>query len=115
MHVTRFADAKPYEAKLHFNMVGLQLHGGAANETGVLTCGLSHFLPGGGAERSSSPLEKFYFVISGEITLITDDGETTLAANDSCWLAPGEARSIENRGNDVATIVVVLAKNEANI
>ena len=114
MHVTAFAAAKPYDAKAHFGMVGLQLHGGAANETGALTCGLSHFLPGGGAERSSSPLEKFYFVVSGEITIITDDGEAVLKANDSCWLAPGEARSIENRSNDVATMVVVLAKNGAD-
>ncbi|WP_313805898.1 cupin domain-containing protein [Sphingobium sp.] len=109
-----FADAKPYEAKAHFNMTGLQLHGGAANQTGLLTCGLSHFLPGGGAERSVSPLEKFYFVLAGEITIVTDDREVTLSVNDSVWLAAGEARSIENRSNEVATMVVVLAKNEAN-
>ena len=110
MHVTRLTDAQPYNAKAHFGMSALQLHGGAANNTGVLTCGLSHFLPGGGAERSVSQLEKFYYVVVGQITVITDEGEVTLSANDSCWLEPGEARSIENRNNVIATIVVVLAK-----
>jgi glyoxylate utilization-related uncharacterized protein len=110
MYVTRCADARPYDAKGHFGMTALQLQGGAANPTGMLSCGLSHFLPGGGAEKSVSPVEKFYFVVAGEITVVTDDGEETLAMHDSCWLAPGDARSIENRSNDVATIVVVLAK-----
>lgn len=113
MHITRFGEALPYEAKGHFGMTALQLQGGAANKTGVLTCGLSHFLPGGGAERSVSPLEKFYFVIAGQITVVTDEDEATLAAHDSCWLAAGEARSIENRTNAVATIVVVLAKEKS--
>ena len=112
MHVTRFEEARPYEAKAHFGMVALQLHGGAANRTGLLTCGFSHFLPGGGAERSTSPLEKFYYVVAGHITLVTDLGEVTLGPNDSCWLAPGEARAIQNRGNEVASIVVVLAKDK---
>ena len=108
MHVTRFSEANTYDAKGHFNMAAFQLQGGAANETGQLSCGLSQFLPDGGAERSVSPAEKVYVVISGEITVVTDDGEVTLGPMVSCYLGPNEAREIINRSNDVAHMIVAL-------
>ena len=110
MHVTRIGAAKPYEAKLHHAMTALQLQGGAESETTHFTLGLSHFLPGGGASWSASATEKIYLVVSGEVTVITEKGEVTLGPLDSCRLAPGEGRSIENRGNDVATMAVVVSK-----
>jgi quercetin dioxygenase-like cupin family protein len=110
MHVTRIDAAKPYEAKLHHAMIALQLQGGAESETKNFTLGLSHFLPGGGAEHSASATEKIYLVIAGQVTVITDKGETVLGPLDSCHLAPGEGRSIENRGNEVATMAVIISK-----
>ena len=35
-----------------------------------------------------SALEKVYVVVEGEVTVITDEGETALRRLDSCWLAP---------------------------
>jgi quercetin dioxygenase-like cupin family protein len=113
MHVTRFAAARPYEAKRHHGMTALQLQGGAESQTQAFTCGLSHFLPGGGAEMSASPAEKIYVVVSGEVTVITESATVTLGPLDSCHLGPGEARAIENRGNAVATMLVVLSKTGA--
>jgi mannose-6-phosphate isomerase-like protein (cupin superfamily) len=112
MHVTRFAKAKAYEAKLHHAMTAIQLQGGAESETRYFTVGLSHFLPGGGAARSASQTEKVYFVVQGRVTIVMDDGEVTLEPFDSCLMAPGEARAIENRTNDVATMLVVVSKPE---
>jgi quercetin dioxygenase-like cupin family protein len=110
MHVTRIADAKPYETKLHHAMIALQLQGGAESDTKNFTLGLSHFLPGGGAEYSASATEKIYLVIAGHITVLTDKGETTLGPLDSCHLPGGEGRSIENRTNEVATMAVIISK-----
>ena len=110
MHVTRIGDAKPYEAKLHHAMIALQLQGGAENDTKHFTLGLSHFLPGGGADNSTSATEKIYLVVAGHVTIVTDAGETTLGPLDSCHLAPGEARSIVNRTNQVATMAVIISK-----
>ncbi len=110
MHVTRIGDARPYEAKLHHAMTALQLQGGAESETKHFTLGLSHFLPGGGAQHSASATEKIYLVISGHVTIIADTGETTLGPLDSCHLAPGEGRSIENRTNEPATMAVIISK-----
>ena len=108
MHVTRLADARPYEAARHFNMTGLRLQGFDASPAQGFWVGLSHFLPNGGAEGASAPLERVYVVVSGEVTVITDDGETVLRPLDSCHLAPGERREIINRTNQPASMLVVM-------
>jgi quercetin dioxygenase-like cupin family protein len=108
MHVTRLGDASPYEAPKHFDMRSLRLQGFDASGAENFWVGLSHFLPGGGAEHDATPLEKVYVVLDGEVTVITDAGETVLRRLDSCLLAPNEARSIENRTNQPASMLVVM-------
>jgi quercetin dioxygenase-like cupin family protein len=108
MEVTRLADAQPYEAPKHFDMRGLRLQGFDASGAEAFWVGLSNFLPGGGAEMDATPLEKVYVVIDGEVTIATEDGETTLGPLDSCRLAPGEARSVENKSNLPALMLVVM-------
>ncbi len=108
MQISRFSEVKRYETKGHFEMAGLQLQGGAASKTSGVSVSLSYFLPGGGAERSASATEKFYIVLEGAVTIITDDGEHILGPMDSCHLAPGEPRAIANRGNTVAHMLVVV-------
>src|SRR3954453_16613545 len=108
MDVTRLSDAQPYEAPKHFDMRGLRLQGFDASTSENFWVGLSNFLPGGGAEMDATPLEKVYVVVSGEVTVTTDAGETTLGPLDSCRLAPGEARSIENKTNLPALMLVAM-------
>ena len=91
MHVTRLADAKPYEAPKHAGCTALRLHGFDTSPVEAFNVGLSHFLPGGGVERDVSPLEKVDVVTEGEVTIITDEGEATLGPYDSVYLAPNEA------------------------
>jgi mannose-6-phosphate isomerase-like protein (cupin superfamily) len=108
MHVTRLADARPYEAPKHHDMVGLRLQGWDVSPTQSFWVGLSQFLPGGGAESDATPLEKVYVVLEGAVTVVTDDGEVDLQALDSCHLAAGERRSIENRTNRTAYMLVTM-------
>ena len=108
MHVTRIDDAAPYETKGHFDMMALRLQGFDASPSSFAWAGLSHFLPGGGADSSASNIEKIYVVVAGKITIVTDAGETTLGPLDSCWLAAGERREIVNRTNAVATMLVLM-------
>ncbi|GAB2699828.1 cupin domain-containing protein [Aliiglaciecola sp. 3_MG-2023] len=113
MQVTKLSDAKTYEAKQHWDMAGLRLQGADATEIEKFSCCLSYFLPGGGAEWASSPNEKAYIVLDGEITILTkEDGvqkETTLGHLDSCLIEFNELRAVENRTNKVATILVVIS------
>lgn len=109
MQVTRFADAKPYEAPKHHGMTGLRLQGWDVSDSENFWVGLSQFLPGGGAEMDVSPLEKVYIVLAGEVTIILADGtETVLRPRDSCFIGPDEGREIINRTNETAHMLVIL-------
>ena len=108
MQVKRFADATPYEAPNHFGVVGLRLQGFEVGGPTNQWMGLSQFLPGGGAGPDASPIEKVYFIVEGEMTVIIDGVETTLARFDSCTIPAGEVRKIENRSNHTCTMLVVM-------
>ncbi len=108
MHLKRFQDARPYDAPNHRGVVGLRLQGFEPNGPTNQWIGLSQFLPGGGAGPDSTPFEKVYVVIEGEMTVIIDGKETVLKKFDSCTIAPGEVRVIENRTNHTCTMMVVI-------
>ena len=109
MQVTRFEEAQPYEAKRHYKMEALRLQGLEASDVKSFSASLSYFLPGGGAERSASPNEKVYVVLDGQATIITDEGEVDLACMDSCSIGVNEYRAVENRTNDVLTMLVIIS------
>ena len=102
------AQVKPYEAPGHFKMVALRLSG--KEETGAekFWVGMSHFLPGGGAEFGATPAEKYYFVLDGEIAVKTKKEEITLGPWDSVYIAPNEGREIINKSNKPVSMLVVI-------
>ena len=110
MKKVRLEQVKPYEAPGHFKMVAMRLSG--KEETGAekFWVGLSHFLPGGGAEYAyeDSPTEKFYFVLDGEITVKTKKEESTLGPMEGVYLPPNEGREIINKTNKPVTMLVVI-------
>ena len=108
MLVKRFADAKKYEAPNHWDVTGLRLQGFEEGGPENQWIGFSQFLPGGGAGPDSTPFEKVYVVIDGEMTVIVNGEETVLCALDSCTIEPNEVRRIENRSNHVCKMLVVL-------
>ncbi len=65
MKVIPISEASPYNPPLHHAMVALKLCDAALCEAKQFWCGLSHFLPGGGAEWAydDSPTEKLYVVL----------------------------------------------------
>jgi quercetin dioxygenase-like cupin family protein len=108
MKVKRFAEAKPYEVPNHRNYTSLRLIGTEDGATKFVV-GLSHFLPGGGAGPDSSPTEKVYTILSGELTVIVAGKETVLKALDSCFIGANEEREVINRSNDVVTMLVAIS------
>ncbi len=108
MLVKKFADAKQYEAPNHRGVVGLRLQGFEEGGPKNQWVAYSQFLPGGGAGPDSTPFEKVYVVLEGEMTVIIDGRETVLHALDSCTIAPNEQREIINRSNHVCKMLVVL-------
>ena len=108
MLVKPFSEAKTYEAANHRGCVGLRLQGFEENGPKNQWVGLSHFLPGGGAGPDSTPFEKVYVVVEGEMTIIVDGRESVLRDFDSCTIAANEKREIVNRSNAVCTMLVVI-------
>jgi mannose-6-phosphate isomerase-like protein (cupin superfamily) len=108
MIVTRFADAKTYDAPNHWDVTGLRLQGFADGGPENQWVGFSQFLPGGGAGPDSTPFEKVYVVLEGEMTVETDGVETVLSAMDSCTIPAGQIRRIENKTNHICKMLVVM-------
>lgn len=108
MQVTRYSDARPYEAPEHYNMRCLRLQGKEATRTDTLWVGLSHLLPGGRTSLKDAAVEKIYIVVAGEVTVETPTETVTLGFLDSCRLAPGEARALINNTNAPASILLAM-------
>ena len=108
MQVTRYAEAKPYEAPEHYDMRCLRLQGKEATQTDVIWVGLSHLLPGGRTSLKDAAVEKIYVVVAGEVTVETPTESVSLGFLDSCRLAPGEARALVNRTNAPASILLAM-------
>ena len=108
MKVTRFSEAPFYEAPNHRDMRGMRLQGFNPGSSEKFWVGLSHFLPAGGAGPDSSPLEKVYVVLAGSVVVKTDHDEVVLRQYDSCCIPPGEVRTVENRSNELASMLVVM-------
>ncbi len=108
MHLKRFAEAQTYEAPNHWGVTGLRLQGFEDGGPENQWIGFSQFLPGGGAGPDSTPFEKVYVVLEGEMTVEVDKNETVLGPMDSCTIPPGEVRRIENKTNHICKMLVVI-------
>ena len=109
MHLTRLEDAHEYEAAGHHGVVALRLQGAEQSETERVIVGLSHFLPGGGADESASNAERVYVVLEGEVTVTFENEQIVLGPMDSCLIRPGETRSVHNAMNMPASMLVIVA------
>lgn len=111
--IVRKNEAYEYQAPGHFKVLTTRLHNPDDVNSGKVVMGLSHFLPGGGTEFGSNPLESIYYIISGEMTLKTEDGETVLHAGDSFHCGPHTKKSVLNTGSETCQMLVVLVNPEA--
>lgn len=107
LQVTRFDDAKAYDAKGHFGMTAMRLHGQGVSDLEDYWVGFSTFLPGGGADNGSAPTGKVYVMLEGNITVTTAEGDTVLGKYDSCYIPPNTERSIENKTNHIVQMLVI--------
>lgn len=104
-------DVNPYFPPLHHDMAALKLHGKDESGLKKFWCGMSHFLPNGGADWAyeDSPTEKMYFVLDGEITVSSKNEEFTLSKGESISILPFEGREMVNKNNTPATVLVVVS------
>jgi len=109
MKLIKASQSEPYEAKKHFNCwTGHKITSG--KESKNLNISYSHFLPNGGAEMSSSPMERVYYLISGSMAVKGQNEEHILEAGDMLYIGPGEERAVSVLNNKPATMLVIISK-----
>jgi quercetin dioxygenase-like cupin family protein len=79
-------------------------------ESKRLNIGFSHFLPHGGTEMVSSPLERAYYVVAGTLKVKGKAEEYVLNPGDILYIGPGEDREVSVVGTQPASILVVMTK-----
>lgn len=107
--IVRRDEATFYEAPGHYDMRPTRLHNPQDVNDGRIIMGLSRFLPGGGCEFGSNPLESIYYILEGEMDLETEDGsKRTLHKGDSFHCGPGTKKGIQNNGCTTCQMLVCL-------
>ncbi len=107
MKVVRIGEGSFYEAPGHFNCTCMNKFI-AGQETKRTTIAISHFLPDGGAQMSSSPKERVYVVLAGRIQVTGKNEEHILEARHMIYIAPHEERAFKVLGSEPASILVIL-------
>jgi uncharacterized cupin superfamily protein len=109
MRITRFSAAPTYSPPLHAGVECKRLQGHEAGPTKQFWVGHSVYKPGGAASASATLEETIYTVLDGEVVVSADGREETLRALDSVHLLKGTLRSVENRSDRDASILVTIA------
>jgi quercetin dioxygenase-like cupin family protein len=109
MKVTRFSEAKNYEAPKHHGCEAVRLQGAEVSPVTSFWLGISTFEPGGGAEWDATNAEKLYLVLEGEMTVETEDETVTLHERDSVFLPANLNRRIINEGSVPSMMAVMIA------
>ena len=113
--VTRRNESVKYEAPGHLDVRTTRLHNPADVNDGTIVMGLSHFLPGGGANMAPANFEMVYYIVEGEmtVTLKNDAGQEeqyVLHAGDSVHFGKGTERASLNTGVVTAQMLTVMIK-----
>ena len=110
MRVTKIAEAEPFKPVGHDGVEPVRLQGGAATPTEGFTVVLSNYLPGAAAQLAPQEAETVYVVLTGELVMASDGVEKTLGVHDSVHFTVGTLRTVENRSNQPASMLVIRAR-----
>ena len=102
------SEALPYQAPNHTGVDSVRLLGFEEGGPQQFWVGHSVVNPGGFAGPDSSPLEKVYVVLSGQLELHYDGQIRQLAPMDSCRIGPNEERLLRNTTSEPATLLEVM-------
>lgn len=106
--VTKANEAYTYTAARHNDCQTTRLHDPQDVNEGQLICGLTHFLPSGGIEKGSNPMESIYYVIEGEMTVYIDGQEIALKKGDSIHFGPNTEREVKNTSIAASQMLVCI-------
>lgn len=97
-----------YDAPGHNECVPTRLHDPDDVNGGKIIQGITYFIPGGGCDYGANPMESIYYILEGQMTLKTEDGETVLNEGDSFHCCGGTPKSVTNHGTTITKMLVTL-------
>ncbi len=100
------AEGDFYDAAKHFGVYGIKKITGDQSKRTIVN--YSYFQPNGGAEMSSSPKERVYYVVKGSITVSGPDEKHILNEGDLIYIAPGEERDMATNNGKPAEVLVFI-------
>lgn len=108
MKLIKSSEGETYEAQLHYNCWTARK---ITPDMGSKHLGISysHFLPNGGADMSSAPVDRVYYLISGALEIKGKDEIFTLQPGDMLYIPAEEERAVSVIGNQPATMLVMAA------
>lgn len=111
MRVNAASTAVRYEAPGHIDVESVRLQGQDAGGAQFCTVSVSTYPPGAGVESQPTAVDTVYVVLDGHLEITSHDDESThrLGQFDSVSLRAGETRSLWNRTDADARLLVVLA------
>jgi glyoxylate utilization-related uncharacterized protein len=109
MHITKHADAVPYDAPFHTGVDTRRLQGMEVGPTAGFWLGLSVYPPGSSAGPSDIVGESIYFVVSGEFVLRVNGVTEVLRQYDSVHFVKGDHRELVNESDTDAVLAVAIA------
>lgn len=107
MITAKLENAKGKTPPNHFDMRTFSLFEKDFDSEDNLVMSISHYLPGGGAEIGLQPIEIIFYVLDGELTIITDSGDIALLKGEAIHISRGENKGIKNNTNYPATMLLV--------
>ena len=113
MNLTRASKAPAYTAPKHHDVHTVRLQGREAGHTERFWVGVSVYQPVGIAEQAPTLEETVYVVLDGELVISSGGTEKVLGRLDSVHFAKGEVRSIQNRSDREALLLVAVAHPRA--
>lgn len=113
--VTHRNGSTKYQAPGHFDVLTTRLHDPDDVNDGTIVMGLSHFLPGGGADMAPANFEMVYYIMEGEMTVtlkneVGEEKKYVLQAGDSVHFGKGTERASLNTGVVTAQMLTVMIK-----
>lgn len=91
----------------HFGMCAFPLIDKGSNSDERLGCSISYYLPGGGVGFDVQRAEMIYYVVDGEMTIETDDGDIALLKGEAIHISKGENKGVKNKSNYPACVLVI--------
>ena len=107
MKISALKDSQGRTPPRHFDMRTFPLVEKQADSEEQLALSVSYYLPGGGAEFGPQPVEVIFYVLDGELTIQTQQGELRLQAGEAMHISKGENKGIRNDSKATATLLVI--------